>query len=165
MSKSQTKSFDEMSTEELLNTAMDDIPEPALVPAGRWVLRCQASKVLLPREGESFKYAYFLMHTPVLAVEADAALVAEGKWRGAAIFSRVAITSARDHANAKRLFEAHGLSTDGRNPNAIAEVAKGSFVEASVGIRSYERRDGTTVTENTVSAYRPSNYRDIPDAA
>lgn len=162
-SNSDKLQMDDLSTEELLNTAVDELAEPTLIPPGRWVMRCNAAKINLPREKDNFRYAYFLAHQPVEAIEADGALVEAGGWRGATVFSRFQIATPGDTRRANRMFEAHGISLDGRSPNALVTVAKGLYVEAVVGIRSYDRKtDEGTVTEheNTITSWKPTTYRE-----
>lgn len=163
MPRHEKLDFNDLSTEQLLSTAVTEIEEPSLIPPGRWVMRCTAAKIRMPTERDEYRYAYFLVHQPVEAIEADAMLVEEGKWRGAAVFTTLRISTPRDFANANRVFGAHGISLEGRGPTSLVEVVKGTYVEANVGVHSYERKSGEgkeTVTENQLSGFKPSEFRE-----
>jgi len=148
--------------EKLMNTDLGAMEEPKdVIPSGEWVLRCQAA-----RESENEEYdesdpkndalsiAKFT-HVPVEPysnVDLDA--VEDGSWRGVPLFTTRYIKTERDLYQVREIVAGHGISLEGRTLTEAVDLMKNRTVLATVGLKTYKRRDGTMGKSNTLTNFR-----------
>lgn len=148
-----------------LEKSAETIRPPERSPTGRWVLR-NVGTFLRKTKREDLENNpdlplgrvefIFTPHEPLEGVDPD--LVEEGKWRGKRITVRRNIKDPGDDYKVLNLAAMHGIDLSGRNLKQVIEACKGRFVEGTVGVYSYTRKDtGEEVVENNIQNFAPVN--------
>lgn len=156
-----------MSVQDIMKRKAEDVKEPENLPPADWEFRCIAAKM---GENEDFDeeepvdrfrnpthkgHFTFVPVKPVgnLAKE-DEAAVQGGAWRGKTLFHRFGIAGDADLWELNKVFTGLGISLEGRGYEDLIPLAKNRTTIATVGLRSFKRRDGTPAIDNTLSDFR-----------
>lgn len=148
--------------EKLMNTDLGGMEEPKdIIPSGEWILRCQAARETENEEydendpkNDALSIAKFT-HVPVEPhsnVDLDA--VEDGSWRGVPLFTTRYIKTERDLYQVREIVAGHGISLEGRKLTDAVDLMKTRLTLATVTLKTYKRRDGTTAKSNVLTNFR-----------
>lgn len=152
-----------MSVEALLKTKIEDVKEPSQLASGEWELRCgggsyKDNEDYDADDANSARGMINFMFVPVKPIaNVDAETVADGAWRGRTVFKRFYVRGNDDLYEVGKVIGALGVSTEGRDFIDALSLCKNRSAVASVGLRTFKRRDGTGGKENTLTDFRPAN--------
>ena len=159
MAKKETamSSFESMITRDL-----GDMKEPKdTIPSGEWVLRCQSAKLTENEEYDpsdntkDYQGIVQISHVPVEAkANVDEDSLEDGDWRGVPIFTRLYLRTDRDVYDVRGIILGHGISMEGRGLQDGIDLIKTRQTVASVGLKTFKRRDGSSGKSNTLTNFR-----------
>lgn len=144
---------------DLMRTRMDEVRDPEPLDSGEWEFRCTSakSKENADYDPEDEKNGYVaIVNIATVPVQPIGHTPDGDDWRGQTIFKRIFVKSNGDLVDLRRMAEAMGIAVEGREFEEQLALMKNRRFVASVGLRTYQRRDGTTGKENTLSGYRPT---------
>lgn len=143
--------------DEILNKQWDEIPDDVILPDGQYLLRVQRGAYIAPKGDNSAKVLFFMsVQEPLDDVDTDAlnALGDDFDITQNEVVYTVWVEKNRDWKKVARFIDLLGVDTAGKS---ILDTLKTGVVGASIvgrlGVRTFENRDGTTGTENSVSDF------------
>lgn len=143
----------------LMKTRMDEVRDPEPLDSGEWEFRCTSAK---SKENDNYdpeddKNQYIAtVNVALVPVQPIGHEPTGDDWRGQTVFKRAFVKGNGDLVDFRRMAEAMGIAVEGREFEDQLQLMKNRRFIASVGLRTYTRRDGTTGKENTLSSYRPT---------
>jgi hypothetical protein len=156
--KKQTEADQTEDLGNILDRTWDDFPEEQTLPEGTWRLVGRNAAYMPPRdEGQNGKVVFFFIPKDAKEdVDADAlaALGPDYDVTENEVTTTIWIERNRDWANVKSVLAALGVDTDGKTLKEQFKGVRGAEVDAYVTTRSYNRADGSTVTQNVANQFQ-----------
>jgi len=142
----------------LMKTRLEDVKDPEPLSSGEWEFRCNSAKAKENEDYDPFDDNGFAatINIGCVPVQPVGHTPDTDEWRGQTVFKRIFVRGAADLLDLRRMAEAMGLSIEGRDIDDVLPLLVNQRFIASVGLRTFKRRDGTTGKENTLTGYRPT---------
>lgn len=142
--------------QDILNESTANIPVDVILPQGGYVLRVSRANAILPKEeGQKLKVMVNMtVKGPLDDVdETEFRKIDRDDVASTELLRSFNLATGYDYKNFYSFATACGIETQGKTKQQVVDALKGCQVQGYVKARTYENKDGASVTTNDVSNF------------